>query len=120
MRVFQMQVERHVAELLKKQPKFVVAREEFVGQGMVFNLGWHYLRESSGKIRGMVGAYRDKLREIEELRKMNVEIAMFNKKAMKKHQKPMLVVPEEPCRPQCSYFRDLGILKTMVRSWFEV
>jgi hypothetical protein len=32
----------------------------------------------------------------------------------------MLEIPQKPCFPVTRYFRDLNILQSMVRSWFEI
>ena len=51
---------------------------------------------------------------------MNVEIKEFNSKCLKKYIKKYLDVPKKPDHPVTRYFRDLAILKSMLRSWFEI
>lgn len=49
---------------------------------------------------------------------MNIEIKEFNSKCLKKYIKPFLEVPRKPPYPVTRYFRDLAILKSMLRSWY--
>ncbi len=54
------------------------------------------------------------------MKNANIEIAEFNKKALKKNQKNYLNIPNVPPKPIGRYFRDIQILKSMVRTWFEI
>ena len=85
---------------------------------MVHNLSWQYLKETSNKLKAIFGAYFSKLEEIEETKQMNEEIREFNSKCLKKYIKPLLEVPRKPPYPITRYFRDLPILKSMLRSWY--
>ena len=87
---------------------------------MVWNLSWQYLKDSSAKIKSLVAAYYLKLEEIEDLKKYNIGIKEFNAKCLKKHIKEFVEIPRHPSFPVAHYYRDLYILKTMVRSWFEL
>ena len=76
--------------------------------------------ESTMKLKIIMGAYGARLEEIEDLKHANEQIRDFNKKALKKHQKKYLEVPKTPSYPITRYFRDIHILKSMARSWFEI
>lgn len=41
---------------------------------MLHNLAWQYLKDTSLKLKVITAAYQSKLDEIEEIKKMNVEI----------------------------------------------
>ena len=97
-----------------------MVKEEFYHRNMVKNLSWQYLKDSSAKIRVLVAGYYAKLEDIENLKKMNQEIKEFNAKCLKKYIKPYVDIPKRPCFPVAHYYRDLYILKGMVRNWFEL
>jgi len=54
------------------------------------------------------------------MKKMNIEIKEHNSKALKKNQKKYFDIPNIPPKPVTKYFRDIGILKGMLRSWYEI
>ena len=43
-----------------------------------------------------------------------------NKKLPESKQKAYLEVPKKPTAPQQRFFRNLDILKSMIRGWFEL
>lgn len=65
-----------------------------------------------------MSAYKARLDEIADMKRMNIEIKQFNEKALKKHQKQYFDIPRAPPKPITKYFRDISILKSMLRSWY--
>jgi hypothetical protein len=39
---------------------------------------------------------------------------------LKKNQKKYFDIPKSPSKPVTKYFRDIAILKGMLRSWYEI
>lgn len=67
-------------------------------------------------MKNFVALYYYKLEEIEEYKDINRQIAEFNKTTIRKNQKKLLDVPPKPSFPTFRFFRDLMVLKGMVRS----
>lgn len=113
-------INHQLLDLYKKNPHLQSLSKEFYQSNMNRQLSWQYLMESTMKLKIIMGAYGARLEEIEDLKHANEQIRDFNKKALKKHQKKYLEVPKTPSYPITRYFRDIHILKSMARSWFEI
>ena len=59
-----------------------------------------------------------RLKEIEEYVNENLKIKEFNSGKPEKKWKKYLEVPKKPTAPQHRIFRNLDILKSMLRGWF--
>ena len=60
------------------------------------------------------------MKQIEQFIQHNLEIMEENKKRPEEKQKAYLEVSKKPVPPQQRFFRNLDILRSMVRGWFEL
>lgn len=70
------------------------------------------------KFRYIYDAYEKRVREIEEFIEANEKIKEFNKGKPENRMKKYLDIPKKPTPPQQRIFRNLDILKSMLRGWF--
>lgn len=108
-------VDNHVQKMFVQFPHFKVFLQDFYESKSNYTICLEYIKDESLKYRYIYEAYRHKQEEIEQIIKMNSVLALEKSKSKKE-----LKVPKSPCKPIHRFFRNGDILKSMVRTWFEI
>lgn len=112
--------QRHVESMLKEYPHLRMGYSKFKEQNMLHKTCYSYMVDESVKFRQIYSAYVKRNQEIEEFIDANYEIQAYNKNKPESKWKKYLEIPKRPLKPQQRVFRNLDILKGMLRGWFEL
>lgn len=111
---------RHVEAMLKDYPHLRLGLGAFKTGNFSHKVCYDYMVDESMKFRHIYDAYRKRVQEIEEFVRENEKIREFNKGKAESKKKGYLEIPQKPNPPQHRFFRNLDILKSMLRGWFEI
>jgi hypothetical protein len=106
--------------MLSVYPHFKAVSDDFYKANQLHKVCVEYVKDIAEKFNQLHMGYLEALGEIEDIKRMNDIIKDENTRLLKKRQRPLLIVPNQPVKPFYRFFRDLDILKSMLRSWFEL
>lgn len=120
LKIIMMCGERQVYTLLDKFPKFSSVSAEFKSGNHLYKLCIEYVKETALKFNQMLMSYERRQEELYDITKLNEEIKKQNRNLPAKQHRPLFDVSNVPKQPHYRFFRDLDILRGMIRDWFEI
>ena len=113
-------IREHMAKMFLEHPHLKLFRSKFQSENQEEKIAFQYLCDESHKYRSVKKQHEDKMEEIENIMKINQKIRNQNSKRPSYQQKKELVVSRKTPKPQTRVFRNLDLLKMMVRAYFQL
>lgn len=114
-------VRYHVEEMVRELPHLRLFAQPFESGGAVGRIIKEYVKDECLKFNQTHEAYLRRKEEIREFLATNEKIEKSNQKqSVERLKKSLLAVPKQTPKPLHRIFRNTDILKSMVRSWFEL